>query len=59
MDEQRQSTEAKNDHFSNPNAFLEYNLLKQKETELLKTVPPSLNPFFKIKVNQYFNNFGK
>jgi hypothetical protein len=59
MDEQRQSTEAKNELFSNPNAFLEYNLLKQKETELLKTVPPSLNPFFKIKVNQYFNNFGK
>lgn len=59
MDEQRQSNEAKNEIFSNPNAFLEYNLLKQKETELLKTVPPSLNPFFKVKVNQYFNTFGK
>lgn len=59
MDEQRQSNEAKNEIYSNPNAFLEYNLLKQKETELLKTVPPSLNPFFKIKVNQYFNTFGK
>ncbi|HET6227317.1 MAG TPA: hypothetical protein VFF27_13620 [Bacteroidia bacterium] len=59
QDEQRQSNEAKNEIFSNPNAFLEYNLLKQKETELLKTVPPSLNPFFKIKVNQYFNTFGK
>ena len=59
MDEQRQSNEAKNEIFSNPNAFLEYNLLKQKETELLKTVPPSLNPYFKIKVNQYFNTFEK
>lgn len=59
MDEQRQSNEAKNETFSNPNAFLEYNLLKQKETELLKTVPPSLNPYFKIKVNQYFNTFEK
>jgi hypothetical protein len=59
MDEQRQSNEAKNEIYSNPNAFLEYNLLKQKETELLKTVPPSLNPFFKIKVNQYFNTFEK
>jgi hypothetical protein len=59
MDEQRQSNEAKNEILSNPNAFLEYNLLKQKETELLKTVPPSLNPFFKVKVNQYFNTFGK
>ncbi len=58
MDEKRQSNESKNAIYSNPNEFLEYKMLKQKETELLKTVPPSLTPFFKIKVNQYFNNFG-
>jgi cell division protein FtsB len=58
MDEKRQSNEAKNENYSNPNEFLEYNKLKQKETELLKTVPPSLSPFYKIKVSQYFNNFG-
>jgi hypothetical protein len=57
MDEKRQSNEAKNENLSNPNEFLEYNRLKQKETELLKTVPPSLNSFYKTKVNQYFNNF--
>ena len=57
MDEKRLSNEAKNEIFSNPNEFLEYNRLKQKETELLKTVSPALNPFFKLKVNQYFNNF--
>jgi hypothetical protein len=57
MDEQRQSNEAKNQNLSNPNEFLEYKRQKQKETELLKTVPPSLNPFYKTKVNQYFNNF--
>jgi hypothetical protein len=57
MDEKRQSNEAKNENLSNPNEFLEYNRLKQKETELLKTVPPSLNPFYKTKVNEYFNNF--
>jgi DNA repair exonuclease SbcCD ATPase subunit len=57
MDEKRQSNEAKNENLSNPNEFLEYNRQKQKETELLKTVPPSLNPFFKLKVNQYFNKF--
>lgn len=58
MDEKRQSNETKNVYLSNPNDFLEYNTIKQKETELLKTVPPSLSPFFKIKVTQYFNNFG-
>jgi hypothetical protein len=57
MDEKRQSNEAKNETLSNPSDFLEYKRQKEKETELLKTVPPSLNPFFKNKVNQYFNNF--
>jgi hypothetical protein len=57
MDEKRQSNESKNENLSNPADFLEYNRMKQKETELLKTVPPSLNPFYKTKVNQYFNNF--
>ncbi len=56
MDEKRQSNEAKNENYSNPNEFLEYKTTKQKETELLKTVSPSLNPFFKQKVHQYFNN---
>ncbi|WP_026897397.1 coiled-coil domain-containing protein [Daejeonella oryzae] len=32
----------------------EYQKIKQKETELLKTVPPSLNSFYKIKVGDYF-----
>ena len=59
MDEKRQSNEAKNENLSNPNEFLEYNRQKQKETELLKTVPPSLNPFFKLKVNEYFNKIEK
>jgi hypothetical protein len=57
MDEKRQSNESKNENLSNPNEFLEYKRLKQKETELLKTVPPSLNPFYKTKVNEYFKNF--
>ena len=57
MDEKRQSNEAKNENLSNPNDFFEYNRSKLKETELLKTVSPSLSPFFKSKVNQYFNNF--
>lgn len=57
MDEKRQSNEAKNENYSNPEDFFEYNRTKQKETELLKTVSPSLTPFFKTKVNQYFTNF--
>ncbi|GAB4131025.1 MAG: ATPase [Bacteroidia bacterium] len=55
MDEKRESNEAKNQQLSNPNGFLEYNRQKEKEAELLKTVPPALTPFYKNKVNIYFN----
>lgn len=59
MDNKRKSDEAKNQQISNPDAFLEYNRLKQKEAELLKTVPPGLSPFYKSKVNEYFNGVDK
>lgn len=57
MDNERESNEAKNQNFSNPAEFFEYKRSKQKEVELLKTVPPSLNSFYKGKVSEYFNNF--
>ena len=40
---------------SNPSEIFEYNNLKQKEAELLRTVPPTMNSFYKDKVNEYFN----
>jgi ketol-acid reductoisomerase len=57
MDEKRQSNEAKNENYSNPEKFFEYNSIKLKEVELLKTVPPSLKTFYRNKVNEYFYNF--
>jgi hypothetical protein len=59
MDNKRKSEEAKNQQISNPDAFLEYNRLKLKEAELLKTVPAGLSPFYKSKVNEYFNGVDK
>ena len=56
-DDKRQATEGKNEHLSNPIEFLEYKKVKMKEMELLKTVPASLKPFYKLKVDEYFNNF--
>lgn len=55
FDEKRQSNEAKNQNFSNPEQFFEYKRQKEKEAELLKTVPVTLLPFYKNKVNEYFN----
>jgi hypothetical protein len=57
MDTERKADQPKNQEFSNPNAFLEYQRLKAREVELLKTVPPSLSPYYKGKVSQYFNSF--
>lgn len=54
--EKRKSNEAKNYEKSNPNAFLEYKRMKEKETELLKTIPPNLKPYYKKEVNKYFNS---
>ena len=59
QDEKRKSNEAKNQDLSNPSQFLEYKRMKEKELELLNTVPPSLTPFYKEKVNNYFNSVSK
>ena len=56
-EEKRESREPKNVILSNPEAFTEYNKLKSKEVELLRTVPPNLRPFYRNKVNEYFYNF--
>lgn len=59
QDEQRKSNEAKNQQLSNPTQFLEYKRLKEKELELLNTVSPSLTPYYKEKVNEYFNSVNQ
>ncbi len=59
QDEQRKSEEAKNYQKRNPPAFEEYKKLKLKEMELLRTVPPELNSYYKQKVNDYFQAIEK
>ncbi|MEA3479500.1 MAG: hypothetical protein U9R60_15050 [Bacteroidota bacterium] len=56
-EERRESTESKNQNFSNPEEFFEYKRLMSKEAELLKTIPPQLKTFYKNKVTEYFYNF--
>jgi hypothetical protein len=48
---------AKKQFFGNPNPFFQYNIQKTQQNELLKTVPPDFNTFYKDKVNDYFNSF--
>jgi len=54
QDEKRESKEGLTPAPDYKIILLEYQKIKQKETDLLKTVPPSLNSFYKIKVGDYF-----
>lgn len=54
LDNKRESKSAQ-DNFDRPNLkFEEYKKEKMKELELIKTVPPGLDPYYKEKVNIYF-----
>jgi hypothetical protein len=59
QEEKRESREGKDINNRNPEDFLEYNRMKSRETELLRTVPPNLNPYYRTKVNQYFYYFER
>lgn len=52
-DPKRQSEEAKIFNNGNPMTFFKYNSLKRNSSEILKTVPPNLNSYYKQKVNEY------
>jgi hypothetical protein len=58
-DNERKSNEARDYPLSNPMKFEEYMRKKMQETELLKTVPPTLKPYYKEKVNSYFIKLGE
>lgn len=59
FDDKRESTEGKNDNFSNPELYFEYNKKKDQEVDLLKTTPPNFNLFYKKKVSQYFQKINQ
>lgn len=54
QEERRESREAKDEDYGNPELYLKYNRRKSNETELLRTVPANLNPFYREKVDEYF-----
>lgn len=58
VDDERKGETAKDYDKEIPKAFEEYLRLKEKEVELLKTVPPKLYPYYKREVNEYFKRMG-
>ncbi len=54
LDEERKGEAAKDYEKEIPIEVEEYLRLKEKEVELLKTVPPKLYPYYKKEVGEYF-----
>lgn len=57
-DPKREAVEFTDEFSRNPKSFFEYNRRKENEIELLKTLPPSFNNFYKLKVTEYFNQIN-
>jgi hypothetical protein len=58
MDEERKGETAKDYEKEIPKAFEDYLRLKEKELELLKTVPSKLYPYYKREVDDYFKRMN-
>lgn len=58
MEEERKGETAKDYEKEIPKAFEEYLRLKEKEVELLKTIPPKLYPYYRKEVSEYFKRMG-
>ena len=58
-EEKRESKTAQEKIYTAPPEYIQEELQKKKEIELYKTVPPTLNQYYRNKVNQYFYQFEK
>lgn len=56
MDNKRESKSAKDLPKGNQSEYLEYKKRKLNELELLRTLPTDLKPYYKEKINTYFNH---
>ncbi len=59
QEEKRKSKSGNQELRGTPANLDEYRKQKEKEIELLRTMPPSLKPYYKDKVNDYFNNLDR
>lgn len=55
LDEKRESKEGKNRNNGNQIQFNEYNKEKLRQIELLRSVDPTYNKYYKDRANEYFN----
>ncbi len=53
-EDRREGTTAEEWEISNPEDFFEYNRIREREVEMLRSLPPDLRPFYRALVEQYF-----
>ncbi len=53
-EERREGITAEDYEISNPEDIFEYNRIREREMEMLRTLPPGLRPFYRTLVEQYF-----
>lgn len=54
QEQRRQSNEAHDIYQPSPADLERYNRLKEQNTEFFRNIPPTLTPYYKNKVNEYF-----
>jgi len=54
QEERRESNEGKDIPRPDPSRFFDQKGLPSRETELLRTIPPSMNNYYRNKANEYF-----
>ncbi|MCC5943784.1 MAG: hypothetical protein JJT94_02530 [Bernardetiaceae bacterium] len=60
LDKEREAEQVKDQKRRKaPSEFSEYFKLKERQVELLKTIPPALSPYYKQKVNEYFEKLDE
>ena len=59
QDNKREAERAQEHQPAMPPSFEKYLQAKQKQTELLKTISPAMNSYYKQEVNEYFQKLGK
>ena len=59
LDQKRTSNEGKELPPADPARYFDYQRRKAREAELLRTVPPGLKPYYRDRVNTYFDTFDR
>ncbi|MBU2914660.1 DUF4175 family protein [Reichenbachiella agariperforans] len=59
LDQKREAESAKEQDQLSQKKFEEYIKAKESELELLQTLPPKMNPYYKEEVNKYFQSLNQ